>query len=183
MACFPSLISGGNTYADWAVNGASFDADTNGDSVHNGLAWLLGAANKEESALDKLPAATQSGGDLILTFDCLATADRDTAVLKVQYSKDLGITDPWTSHEAAVPGAVGSFDVGSVHFEATANGDLIHVVATIPASEAAPGTKLFGRLNAQSAPRRRCLWFSHSRGLQDRRKGRGLRRGRFRGYP
>ena len=67
---------------------------------------------------------------------------------KVQYSKDLGQADLWTSHEAVVPGAVGSSDVGSVHFEATANGGLIHVVATVAASEASTDGKLFGRLQA-----------------------------------
>ena len=83
-----------------------------------------------------------------MTFDCLASADRGTATLNLEYSKDLGITDAWSSHVATVPGVVGVTTVNWVTFTATANGSLIHVVAEIPASAASPGTKLFGRLQA-----------------------------------
>jgi hypothetical protein len=63
-------------------------------------------------------------------------------VLNLQYDGDLAA--PWTS--ALVPGAVGNTTDGNVSFEATANGALIHIVATIDdAAEAAAG-KLFGRL-------------------------------------
>jgi autotransporter-associated beta strand protein len=139
------LIAGG--YGAWS-GGAAFDADSNGDGVSNGLAWLLGAANKDVSALGKLPVVTQSGGNLVLTFDCLNATNRGAAVLKVQYSRDLGSTDLWATHDSAVvPGtAPTTVTVGGVDYVTTANGDLIHVVATIPASAAAPGTKLFGRL-------------------------------------
>ncbi len=131
-------------YQGWA-GGADFDADANGDGVDNGPAWLLGAGDKDANALGLLPAASEDAGDLVLTFDCLNAADRGDAVLNVQYSNDLDQLDPWVA--ALVPGVIGTSDVGSVHFEATANGDLIHVVATISSAEASAG-KLFGRLMA-----------------------------------
>ena len=129
------------SYEAWA-NSATFDADANKDGIKNGLAWLLGAANKDASALDKLPVASRSGGNLRLTFRCLKSAKRGGAVLKVQSSNDLGQTDPWASHETAVP----DLDdiVNGVVFDTTEDGDFITVVADIPAS----GTKLFGRLHA-----------------------------------
>lgn len=128
-----------------------FDIDTNGDGVGNGLAFLLGASGPNVSALDKLPTVTQSGGNLILTFKALNATKRGNALLKVQYSKDPGITDLWSSHDSAVvPGTaptsvtVGGVDFVTSVFDANQN----NIQATIPASAAAPGTKLFGRLKA-----------------------------------
>jgi formylglycine-generating enzyme len=128
-------------YEDWA-NGAAFDGDANGDGVKDGIAFLLGAATPATNALGLLPAVSQSGGNLIMEFNCLPTAARGTSILNLQYDGDL--VAPWTS--VAVPGTVGNTTVGNVSFVATANGDLIHIVATIDdATEAAAG-KLFGRL-------------------------------------
>jgi autotransporter-associated beta strand protein len=145
---------GGSPYDTWS-GGAPFDDDANGDGVPNGLAWLLGATGKDVSALDKLPTVTQSGGNLVMSFTCLATADRGTATLNLEYDGDLAGT--WLS--VPVPGAEGdpnpiveNTTTGSVSFVATdggtnGNGDaLIDVVATISdATESASG-KLFGRL-------------------------------------
>ena len=139
------VVTGTSPFDTWS-GGAAFDADTNGDGVSNGLAWLLGATNKDANAAGLLPKAGENTGALVLTFDCLATADRGTAVLNLQFSKDLGVTDPWSSHQVAVPGEVGATTVGGVNFTVTANGSLMHVVAEIPASAASPGTVLFGRL-------------------------------------
>ena len=136
----------GNPYDLWSGS-ATFDADANNDGVKNGLAWLLGATNKDANATGRLPIVSQSGGDLVLTFTCLKVAGRGSAVLKLQYSKDLGIADQWTTHEVVVPDAAGT--VGSVTFTIpSTNPDptLVNLQATIPASEATPGTKLFGRL-------------------------------------
>ena len=52
----------------------------------------------------------------------------------MQSSSDLGIADPWTSHEAAVPDADAT--VNGMVFDTTADGDYIQVIADIPA----PGT-------------------------------------------
>ena len=139
------VSSGG--YAAWS-GGAAFDVDSNGDGVKNGLAWLLGAPDKDANANALLPVPADNSGKLVMTFDCLSTANRGSAVLNLQFSNDLGISDLWSSHEVAVPGAVGTSTVGGVTFTATANGSLIHVVAEVPASAASPGTKLFGRLHA-----------------------------------
>ena len=65
----------------------------------------------------------------------------------MQTSSDLGITDPWASHEAAVPDADAT--VNGVVFDTTDDGDYIQVIADIPA----PGNaKLFARLSAVNAP-------------------------------
>jgi fibronectin-binding autotransporter adhesin len=142
-------LGGASAYDTWA-GGAAFDADTNGDGVSNGMAWLLGATDKDVSALGKLPTVSQSGGGLVLEFDCLSAANRGTAVLNVQHSNDLGQLDLWA--DALVPGtAPDTVTVSGVDFVTTANGALIHVVATIPAGNAAAG-KLFGRLNATYTP-------------------------------
>lgn len=136
-------------YALWS-DSAAFGADTNGDGVLNGLAWLLGATDKNVSALDKLPIVTRNGGNLILNFTCLKVAHRGTAALKLQYSKDLGISDLWTGHEVSVPDSAGL--VGAVNFTVpSVNPDpnLVNLEATIPVSEASPGTKLFARLMGQ----------------------------------
>jgi len=136
--------TGQTIYEEWA-DGAGFGGDENGDGVSNGLAFLLGAADADANALGLLPEVSENDGDLILEFDCLASADRGDAVLSLQFSNDLGDTDSWTTTE--VPGAAGNTTVGSVSFVATVNGDLIHIVATIDASEA-DGGKLFSRLQA-----------------------------------
>jgi hypothetical protein len=140
-------------YQAWA-GGALFEDDANGDGVDNGLAFLLGAGGPNDNALGLLPTVTQSSGNLILNFKCLNTAKRGSAVLKVQYSKDLGITDLWDSHlgdSAVVPGtAPTTVTVGGVDFDSTVfDADKNNMQSTIPASAASPGTKLFGRLKAE----------------------------------
>jgi hypothetical protein len=139
-------------FAAWSVldgaTGVTFAGDANDDGVQDGLAFLLGAANPniDANAAGLLPTVTESGGDLVMEFDCLATADRGTALLDLEYDGDL--VAPWLS--APVPGAVGNSTVntatGSVSFVATANGDLIHIVATISDATESAGGKLFGRL-------------------------------------
>jgi len=143
-----SGLAGGNPYDVWS-GGIAFDVDSNNDGVKNGLAWMLGATDKDTAATGLLPKVSNNVGALVLTFDCLSAANRGPAVLNVQYSNDLGQLNPWA--DALVPGGIGSSDVGSVHFEVTANGNLLHVVATIPSGEA-PAGKLFGRLEAVNAP-------------------------------
>jgi len=117
----------------------------------SGLAWMLGAANPTANATALLPVPSRNAGKLVMDFDCLSTANRGSAVLNLQYSNDLGISDLWSNHQAAVPGAVGATTVNGVNFTATANGAKIHIKAEVPASGAAAG-KLFGRLNAVHTP-------------------------------
>jgi autotransporter-associated beta strand protein len=133
-------------YAAWSA-GAAFDADTNGDGVGNGLAWLLGAANPNANASGLLPVVTLSNGSLTLTFSFLNAANRGGAALNIQHSSDLGISDPWTT--VAVPETTSDPSNG-VSFTITPNGNLNDVTATISHDEAASGM-LFGRLKAQPA--------------------------------
>jgi fibronectin-binding autotransporter adhesin len=139
---------GGTPYELWS-GGAAFNADTNGDGVENGLAWLLGAANPNVSALGLLPSATQGGGGLTLTFSMLNSATRGTASLQVQHSADLGIADPWTS--VTVPDISGGPTSG-VTFTVAPNpqdSGLNDVTVTISSNEANAG-KLFARLKAEN---------------------------------
>lgn len=143
------VYTGGlSPYNAWS-GGAAFDADSNGDGVKNGMAWMLGAATKDANATGLLPVASQSSGDLVLDFTCLKVAGRGDAVLSLQYSKDLGISDPWTSHEVVVPDTAGTVGVVVFSIPSTnADPNLVNLRATIPASQAAPGTKLFARLDS-----------------------------------
>jgi hypothetical protein len=84
---------------------------------------------------------------LIVHFSMLNAANRNSAALRLQYSNDLGLTDPWTSHSILVPDSTGT--VGGVSFVITPSGNMNIVEATIPASEAGSG-KLFSRLSAES---------------------------------
>jgi hypothetical protein len=136
--------TGQTPYDAWA-GGAVFNDDANGDGVSNGLAFLLGAASPSEDASGLVPVVTRSGGNLVLTFNCLNAANRGNAVLSVQQSSDLGVADPWTA--AVVPEATGG-PVNGVSFAVTPGNPLNGVVATIQASQAASG-RLFGRLKAE----------------------------------
>lgn len=130
-------------YESWS-GGSALALDENDDGVPNGLAWLLGAASANEDSLQRMPATTQNSGALVLTFRCLKAANRGGTSLKIQYSTDLGATSAWSANEAEVPDTDST--VNGVVFDTTDDGDFINVIATIPASAAAPGNKLFARL-------------------------------------
>jgi len=133
-----------NPYDTWSGGAAAFDQDTNQDGVPNGLAWLLGATGANENAVQRLPSVTETSGDLVLSFRCLKTANRGGVLAKVQYSNDMGVTDAWSGNEAVVPD--GDSTVNGIVFVTTDDGDFINVAATIPASAAGSGNKLFARL-------------------------------------
>jgi len=144
---FTIAVSGtGQTSFDAWSAGAAFDADSNGDGVDNGLAFLLGAANPNDSALGLLPTANPtSGGDLVLNFNILKSANRGAATVNIEHSNDLGTSDAWAG--ATVPETTST--VNGVDFTITPGaGTTNNVQATIPSSEAASG-KLFGRIKAQ----------------------------------
>jgi fibronectin-binding autotransporter adhesin len=132
-------------YDIWS-GGAPFAGDANGDGVENGLAFLLGAANPNANALGLLPAVTQSGGGLIMTFNMLNSSARGTATLNVEHSSDVGISDPWTG--AVVPDVSGG-PTNGVTFVVTPGSPTNSVTATISSTEAASG-KLFGRLKGNN---------------------------------
>lgn len=136
-------------YAKWVIafnswsGGSSFGADSNSDGTHDGMAWLLGAANKNINAASRLPVASSSAGNLLVSFTCLKVANRGSSTLKLQVSDDLGINDPWTSQEVNVPDISGTMN--GILFTISANADptLSNVQATIPS---ASGGKVFVRL-------------------------------------
>jgi hypothetical protein len=133
----------------------TFDGDANEDGVPDGMAFLLGADTPATDATGLLPTVSESGGNQVMKFSCLAAAARGASVLNLEYDGDL--VAPWLS--VPVPGAVGDPNPiveptasGSVSFMATdggTNGEgdaLIDIVATITdATESATG-RLFGRL-------------------------------------
>jgi hypothetical protein len=141
-----SAVGSGSPFQTWASGGETFEGDANGDGVQDGIAFLLGATGPGVNALGLLPTATeQNNGDLVLSFDMLNAASRGTAALKLQWSNDLGVADPWGSNEALVPDE--SSTVNGVNFVVTPGSPTHAVEATIPASEAAGGGKLFNRLS------------------------------------
>jgi hypothetical protein len=107
------------------------------------MAFLLGAPGPGTDASGLLPAGAETGGGLVLTFSCLNAANRGPATLQLQWSADLGVTDPWASNVAVVPESTEV--VNGIDFQITPNGNLNDVIATIPVGEAVDG-KLFGRL-------------------------------------
>jgi len=134
----------------WAGGGGvSFSGDSNGDGIEDGLAWLLDSSGPAAPAHGLLPTSQQSTGDLVAAFRLLKSTARGNALLKLQYSKDLGITDLWSDNTVTVPDATST--VGAVSFVITpsTSEDYNQIQATIPASAAAGGPKLFMRLLAE----------------------------------
>jgi autotransporter-associated beta strand protein len=128
-------------YESWA-GGAAFDADTNGDGVSNGLAFLLGASGPTVNALNKLPMVSQSGGNLVLSFQSLKDAYRGSASLSVEHSSDLGLADSWLAALVSDAGTASNNVTFSINSASTT---LNNVTATISSSEAFAG-RLFGRV-------------------------------------
>ena len=136
-------IATSTPYQTWAGT-ELFANDKNGDGVENGLAFLLGAANPDSAANHLLPGSSKDGTGLVLEFSMLNAASRGTAKLSLQWSNDLGVTDPWNGNVALVPDDDAT--VNGVVFDITQGSPLHKVKATIPATEAAAG-RLFSRLS------------------------------------
>jgi fibronectin-binding autotransporter adhesin len=140
---------GGSGFAAWATTGTlgpvTFEGDTNGDGVQDGMAFLLGAMNPDDNASGRLPKVSESGGDLVLTFNCLPIAARGTATLKVAHSTDLGT---WTTTADVVPDADDAVPDNHVTFvvDTVSQAPLNKVTATINSVAAGGGGKLFGRV-------------------------------------
>jgi hypothetical protein len=129
-------------FQSWAGGITPFSTDTNNDGVPDGLAWLLGANEPSANAQSLTPQGNSNiGGDLIMTFNCLNAANRGSAVMSVQYSQDMGVTDLWTNHTAVIPESSGT--VNEVIFVITPNGNVNEVQATVPAGA---GSSIFGRI-------------------------------------
>jgi hypothetical protein len=127
-------------FESWAGDGVTFTGDSNNDGVADGLAWLLGADDPAENASGLLPDSIVENGSLETTFKMLNQARRGGAVLNIQYGTDLG---SWTT--VMVPEETGTH--GGVDFVITPDGDVNGVRATIPASAADTGGRIFMRLS------------------------------------
>lgn len=140
-------ISTATPYETWATGGELFEDDANGDGVDNGTAFLLGAAGP--NAAVTIPTVTQTPAGLVLNFNMLKPANRGTATLGVEHSRDLGSpADPWTT---VLVTDVNSGPTSGVTFAVGSGAGATNpVTATISASEAGGTGKLFGRLKAMN---------------------------------
>ena len=95
---------------------------------------------------DTSPSRSPLAAAIFSAFKLRKASLRGSSVLKLQYSKDLGVTDAWQNHTITVPDTSGS--VGGVVFMITpvSGQDYNQVQATIPASAAGGGGKVFVRL-------------------------------------
>ena len=142
----------GTPYDNWIdsfpgvpASQSGFADDPNHDGVANGLAWYMLGATPMGASQGVLPVASGGHGGLTLVFICLKAAELGDASVAVQYSSDLGVSDPW--HTATVPGS--SATVNNVSFTITGyDATHDHVSALIPRSGAAGGV-LYGRLHAE----------------------------------
>ena len=135
-------------YVAWAGAISNFADDANNDGVNDGIAWLLGAANPNVNAFDKLPKATAVGDNLTMTFKMLPASARDGSLLLLEHSEDLGVSDPWTS--VLIPDQNGGsapviFRVTDSDFDDDNN--LLDIEATVAPTEPSGG-RLFVRLKA-----------------------------------
>jgi hypothetical protein len=135
------IVAAGTDYSIWA-GGAAFDTDANSDGVPNGLAWMLGAAGPNVNSNRLLPIPGASAGGLTLTFK--RVNPMGSATLSVEYSSDLGQTDPW--HTALIPATSQTFG-GDLNAVITPGSPTDQITVTIPAAHKANG-HLFGRLKA-----------------------------------
>lgn len=128
---------GGSPYTAWAGS-ALFNNDANNDGIKNGIAWILGAATPGESIHSRLPKATSETAFLALSFQRIPAVGN--ADLWVEFSSDLGISDPWT--------AVNVLDgpLGGVTVTDTPGSALNTMIVRIPKTEASPAGKLFARI-------------------------------------
>jgi Glycosyl hydrolases family 16/Putative Ig domain len=139
-------------FDQWASNDSlTFSGDGNDDDIPDGLAWLLGSSAPGEKANGRLPTPQRSAeGGLVVNFRSLKASKRGAAGLSLQFSRDLGQTDPWKN--VTIPESSATDPVTGVIFSITANGDFNDVQATIPANAAGEAGKLFSRLVAIAQP-------------------------------
>jgi autotransporter-associated beta strand protein len=135
-------VPGGDPYATWAGAGVNaFDADANNDGVDNGMAWVLGATDKDANATSLLPTLDNTNATyFIFTYNRKDDANTDpNTTIKVEYCSDL---TGWTT-------AV--HDNSNIIIAPTDNGAIDSVQVKIIRTLAV-GNKLFARLNVQKAP-------------------------------
>jgi hypothetical protein len=150
--------TGLDAFNDWIADGGggggvTFTGDSNSDGLADGMAWLLGSENATHSANGLLPQqSAEPNGDLTISFKMLNSSKRGTAVLRLEHSRDLGVTDPWSENIITVPDTSGT--VEGVVFTITPIDGTDHnqVTATLPSAAASGTGKLFVRLNGVLSP-------------------------------
>jgi uncharacterized repeat protein (TIGR02543 family) len=133
-------------WSDSEGGAVTFNGDANGDGMDDGLAWLLGADSPSTNAKGLISAPQVTNGDLSVSFNMLTSAARGSAVLRVQYSTDLGVNDPWTDHTITVPEVTSTVDGIDFVITPVSGENVVQVEATVSA-DATEGTgRLFMRL-------------------------------------
>ena len=133
-------------YAAWS-GGADFGADANNDGLDNGLAWLLGAPDKDAAAVQWLPGfdSTTDPAYFIFTYRRADSAHLDpNTVIAVEYSTGLSA---WTT-------AVDNADIDIIetdnHYSASPGVDRVQV--KLKRSTLGSGGELFARLKVLKNP-------------------------------
>ncbi len=138
------LSKGGSPFATWAGAGVAFDADANNDGVDNGMAWVLGALDKDANAIALLPTLDNTTDPDFFIFTYRRDDDANTdpkTTIKVEYGSDLA---GWTPAVAGADIIITPTDDG-----AGVGIDLVQV--KIRRTLAVDG-KLFARLNVENTP-------------------------------
>ncbi len=132
---------------DYWSGGATFNADANNDGVANGMAWLLGATNKDSNAISLLPTFdnTTDANYFIFTYRRSDAANTDpSTTIVVEYGNTLS---GWAS---AVHDGTNIIITPTDNFYGT-NPGIDKVQVKINRS-LAPSGKLFCRLKAVYGP-------------------------------
>ena len=138
-------VTGGDPFASWAGSGVAFDADANNDGVDNGMAWVLGAANKDANAIALLPTLDNTTDPDFFIFTYRRDDDANTdpkTTIKVEYGSTLA---GWTT---AVHNGTDIIITPTDDFYAAG---IDKVQVKIRRTLAVRG-KLFARLNVQNTP-------------------------------
>jgi len=141
--------------ADKGLTGpdAEFDADPDNDGVANGLEFVLGGepnpATEGSNSLALLPQVSETGGDLIFSFNRKDLSENATSLV-FQWSADLSFPSP--ASDVPVGATSSSVDGISVAItEDVPDAETDTIVITVPAAKVVTG-RIFGRLRAVSNP-------------------------------
>jgi hypothetical protein len=153
FADVPIAATAPNTYTSWisgkGLGGSAGNADPDDDGIPNALEYVLGGepnpAIAGANSVGLLPTSAQDTGDLIFTFK-RKIVSRDAVALRFQWSTDLTFqhaNDVVVGTDSSSTGGVGVLVNKGTPDAATDT-----IVITVPATKAAGGGKLFGRLQA-----------------------------------
>ena len=144
-----TVASGGaSAYDTWATGLANpaFDFDSDNNGIPNGLQWILGGTQTENNPAAIDPLESLDATDLQLTFK---RADASIAETTLTAEWDIDLAGIWTSVPITrTTDGTDTLDNGvtvTVASNAAAPDD---ITVKIPRINAAPGAKLFARINA-----------------------------------